>query len=252
MFQYGGLFIFLQLSPFSIQWELQGFKSQSLFASNYVLKVWSFCFRLHHFYIIEFCGRSIHLLFYWILFENVMSLHRTKATLIGLLEAGRANEWVVTAKLGDSVNKNKSDSAKNKTNVTKPIKKPRLKLSERLGFAIYILQNMKILIPHKFDIYIFNVLFHTFRKANFVHWCLLLVVNRFHFLELGFAAFLFVCGCYDFVNGKNNYFVYLFLQTISFSIVGFGYVGTIVWSSFIRFTRQNWCFTCDFTKFKCM
>ncbi|KAJ4907973.1 Glucomannan 4-beta-mannosyltransferase 2 [Raphanus sativus] len=44
--------------------------------------------------------RSIHLLFYWILFENVMSLHRTKATLIGLFEAGRANEWVVTAKLG--------------------------------------------------------------------------------------------------------------------------------------------------------
>ncbi|KAF7805674.1 glucomannan 4-beta-mannosyltransferase 2-like [Senna tora] len=125
--------------------------------------------------------RSIHLLFYWILFENVMSLHRTKATFIGLLEAGRANEWVVTEKLGDSVNKNKADAAKNKTNVIKPTKKPRLKISE-----------------------------------------------RFHLLELGFAAFLFVCGCYDFVHGKNNYFVYLFLQTITFSIVGFGYVGTIV------------------------
>ncbi|XP_028808200.1 glucomannan 4-beta-mannosyltransferase 2 [Neltuma alba] len=126
--------------------------------------------------------RSIHLLFYWILFENVMSLHRTKATFIGLLEAGRANEWVVTAKLGDSVNnKNKADAAKNKTNVTKPIKKPRLKFAE-----------------------------------------------RFNLLELGFAAFLFLCGCYDFVHGKNNYFVYLFLQTITFSIVGFGYVGTIV------------------------
>ncbi|KAI9080137.1 hypothetical protein K1719_037815 [Acacia pycnantha] len=125
--------------------------------------------------------RSVHLLFYWILFENVMSLHRTKATFIGLLEAGRANEWVVTAKLGDSVNNKKSDSAKNKTNVTKPIKKPRLKLAE-----------------------------------------------RFNLIELGFAAFLFFCGCYDFVNGKHNYFIYLFLQTISFSIVGFGYVGTIV------------------------
>ncbi|CAL9231198.1 unnamed protein product [Arabidopsis halleri] len=44
--------------------------------------------------------KSIHLLFYWILFENVMSLHQTKATLIGLFEAGRANKWVVTAKLG--------------------------------------------------------------------------------------------------------------------------------------------------------
>ncbi|XP_061345338.1 glucomannan 4-beta-mannosyltransferase 2 isoform X2 [Gastrolobium bilobum] len=115
--------------------------------------------------------RSIHLLFYWILFENVMSLHRTKATLIGLLEAGRVNEWVVTEKLGDS----------NKTNATKAIKKPRFKFGERL-----------------------------------------------HLLELGFAAFLFICGCYDFVHGQNNYFVYLFLQTITFSIVGFGYVGTIV------------------------
>lgn len=53
--------------------------------------------------------RSVHLLFYWILFENVMSLHRTKATFIGLLEAGRANEWVVTEKLGDAL-KNKSNS----------------------------------------------------------------------------------------------------------------------------------------------
>lgn len=32
-------------------------------------------------------------------------MHRTKATLIGLLEAGRANEWVVTEKLGDAVKK---------------------------------------------------------------------------------------------------------------------------------------------------
>lgn len=120
--------------------------------------------------------RSIHLLFYWILFENVMSLHRTKATLIGLLEAGRVNEWVVTEKLGDSVN-----AKNNKTNVTKAPKKPAFKFGERL-----------------------NV------------------------LELGFAAFLFFCGCYDYVNGKHNYFIYLFLQTLTFSIVGFGYVGTIV------------------------
>lgn len=66
-----------------------------------------------------------------------MSLHRTKATFIGLLEAGRANEWVVTEKLGDSVNNNKNkagDSTKNKTNVTKAIKKPRSKLVERSVF----------------------------------------------------------------------------------------------------------------------
>ncbi|QHO31007.1 Glucomannan 4-beta-mannosyltransferase [Arachis hypogaea] len=78
--------------------------------------------------------RSIHLLFYWILFENVMSLHRTKATFIGLLEAGRANEWVVTEKLGDSVNNKNKDASKNKANnnaIKAPVKKPRSKFFER-------------------------------------------------------------------------------------------------------------------------
>ncbi|KQJ91613.2 hypothetical protein BRADI_4g38970v3 [Brachypodium distachyon] len=46
--------------------------------------------------------RSWHLLVFWILFENVMSMHRSKATIIGLMEASRANEWVVTEKLGSS------------------------------------------------------------------------------------------------------------------------------------------------------
>ena len=46
------------------------------------------------------CHSSIHLIPFWILFENVMAMHRIRATLIGLLEAGSANEWVVTEKLG--------------------------------------------------------------------------------------------------------------------------------------------------------
>lgn len=48
-------------------------------------------------------ARSIHLLIFWILFENVMSMHRAKATIIGLLEASRVNEWVVTEKLGNAL-----------------------------------------------------------------------------------------------------------------------------------------------------
>ncbi|AQK60148.1 Glucomannan 4-beta-mannosyltransferase 2 [Zea mays] len=55
--------------------------------------------------------RSFHLLFFWVAFENVMSLHRTKATLIGLLEAGRANEWVVTAKLGSAMKMKSANKA---------------------------------------------------------------------------------------------------------------------------------------------
>ncbi|KAG6406050.1 hypothetical protein SASPL_133646 [Salvia splendens] len=43
--------------------------------------------------------RSFHLLFYWVLFENVMSFHRTKATVMGLVGAKTAKEWVVTEKM---------------------------------------------------------------------------------------------------------------------------------------------------------
>ncbi|CAL1383137.1 unnamed protein product [Linum trigynum] len=46
--------------------------------------------------------KSIHLVGFWALFENVMSLQRTKAMLMGLLEFGRVNEWVVTAMLSGS------------------------------------------------------------------------------------------------------------------------------------------------------
>ncbi|CAN4117111.1 unnamed protein product [Withania somnifera] len=67
--------------------------------------------------------RSFHLLVFWILFENVMSLHRSKATIIGLLEASRVNEWIVTEKLGNMM--------KQKYN-TKASKKPRSRIGERI------------------------------------------------------------------------------------------------------------------------
>ncbi|XLS97638.1 hypothetical protein HN51_040373 [Arachis hypogaea] len=47
--------------------------------------------------------RSIHLLVSWILFENVMSHHRTKATITGLLKVNRVNEWVATEKLENAL-----------------------------------------------------------------------------------------------------------------------------------------------------
>ncbi|XP_015951662.3 glucomannan 4-beta-mannosyltransferase 9 [Arachis duranensis] len=55
--------------------------------------------------------RSLHLLVFWIVFENTMSLHRTKATIIGLIEGSRVNEWIVTQKLGDPL-KGKIDNNK--------------------------------------------------------------------------------------------------------------------------------------------
>ncbi|KAJ7972358.1 Glucomannan 4-beta-mannosyltransferase 9 [Quillaja saponaria] len=58
--------------------------------------------------------RSLHLLVFWILFENVMSLHRTKAAIIGLLEANRVNEWVVTEKLGNTMKQKNNAKASKK------------------------------------------------------------------------------------------------------------------------------------------
>ncbi|CAA6662635.1 unnamed protein product [Spirodela intermedia] len=67
--------------------------------------------------------KSFHLLIFWILFENVMSLHRSKAAIIGLLEAERANEWVVTEKLGNALRQKPA---------SKPLKKPRSRLGDRI------------------------------------------------------------------------------------------------------------------------
>ncbi|XP_016482818.1 glucomannan 4-beta-mannosyltransferase 9-like [Nicotiana tabacum] len=66
--------------------------------------------------------RSLHLLVFWILFENVMSLHRTRATFIGLFEVGRVNEWIVTEKLGDALKTKMSSKAS---------KKDRFRIGER-------------------------------------------------------------------------------------------------------------------------
>jgi beta-mannan synthase len=40
---------------------------------------------------------------FWILFENVMAMHRTRAALTGLFETMNVNQWVVTEKVGDHV-----------------------------------------------------------------------------------------------------------------------------------------------------
>lgn len=45
---------------------------------------------------------------FWILFENVMSMLRMKAAIVGVLETASVNEWVVTEKVGDN-NDEKAD-----------------------------------------------------------------------------------------------------------------------------------------------
>ncbi|XBI11770.1 hypothetical protein VPH35_138762 [Triticum aestivum] len=74
--------------------------------------------------------RSVHLVVFWVLFENVMSLHRAKATFIGLLEVGTVNEWVVTEKLGDTL-KAKMPS--------KALRKLRMRIGERYTMIISLI-----------------------------------------------------------------------------------------------------------------
>ncbi|MCD7460380.1 hypothetical protein HAX54_043413 [Datura stramonium] len=139
------------------------------------------------------------LLFYWILFENVMAFHRTKATFIGLLEARRANEWVVTG-LGDAL--------RTRTRNETYQESPRLSIW-RQHKTMSSVENHRALHP-------------PIINNQIVPTCGILPQ------ELGFAAFLFFCGLYDVLYGKRQYFVYVFLQVITFTIAGLGYVGTIV------------------------
>ncbi|KAK3147093.1 hypothetical protein QOZ80_3BG0277970 [Eleusine coracana subsp. coracana] len=47
---------------------------------------------------------NVHIMPLWILFESVMSMHRLKAAVAGLLEFPEFNQWIVTKKVGNSGN----------------------------------------------------------------------------------------------------------------------------------------------------
>ncbi|KAJ1258718.1 hypothetical protein BS78_10G097100 [Paspalum vaginatum] len=113
---------------------------------------------------------SLHYIPFWILFENVMSFHRTKATFIGLLQLGSVNEWVVTEKLGNA-------------NCSKPV--PQI-----------------------------------VEKPPCRFW------DRCTISEILVAIFLFICATYNLVYGGDFYYVYIYLQAITFLIVGTGFCGT--------------------------
>lgn len=114
---------------------------------------------------------SVHLMPFWILFENVMAMHRMRAALSGLLETARANDWVVTEKVGDQV----------KDELDVPLLEP-LKPTE--------------------------------------------CAERIYIPELLLALYLLICASYDFVLGNHKYYIYIYLQAVAFTVMGFGFVGT--------------------------
>jgi beta-mannan synthase len=61
---------------------------------------------------------------FWILFENVMAMHRMRAAMVGLLGTPSVNQWVVTEKKGQLV--------RDKTDLEVPLLEPApTKCSER-------------------------------------------------------------------------------------------------------------------------
>lgn len=143
-----------------------------------------------------------------------MSLHRTKATIIGLLEGSRVNEWIVTEKLGDFL--------KHKVG-TKAPRKLRFRIGERYTLPPYEIKTR--LYVHSICFF-FLTIFSIVPNLGFAFFCL--NVDRLHMLELAVGCYLFFCGCYDVVFGKNHFFLFLYIQAFAFFIMGFGYVGTFV------------------------
>ena len=75
-----------------------------------------------------------------------MAMHRTKGTIIGLLEASRVNEWIVTEKLGDA-SKPKSTDLR-----TPLIATPRLRIGERYPILISSLFFLLLIITYPFHL----------------------------------------------------------------------------------------------------
>ncbi|KAJ1253918.1 hypothetical protein BS78_04G292700 [Paspalum vaginatum] len=130
--------------------------------------------------------RSWHLLIFWILFENVMSMHRSKAAVIGLLEASRANEWVVTDKLG-------SGKAATAAVAAAVVRKKKQQVQQ-------VLRSSRCRCSTRREVHVLELAMGT---------CLL-------YCAVYDMAFF----------GRDHFYMYLLLQSAASFIVGFGYVGT--------------------------
>ena len=146
-----------------------------------------------------------------------MSLHRIKAAVIGLLETGRANEWVVTEKLGDAL-KPKLEvqelvRVSSPTDPHEPLlpitTKPSSKITFRFWKRYPLPLSRCIVLTSECD-------------SNVGSWA------RFHLPELGWGVLLVCCGLYDMLVTQKSYFIYVLPQGIAFLVTGFDYVGTHV------------------------
>ncbi|XP_048560620.1 probable glucomannan 4-beta-mannosyltransferase 7 isoform X2 [Triticum urartu] len=115
--------------------------------------------------------KNIHLLPFWILFESVMTMHRTRAALVGLFEFSEFNEWVVTKKTGNNFEDNKVPL----------LQKTRKRLRDRVNFPeilfsafLFFCASYNLVFPGKtsyyFNLYLQGLAF-AFLGLNFTGTC---------------------------------------------------------------------------------
>ena len=144
-----------------------------------------------------------------------MSLHRLKAAVVGLVEAGRVNEWVVTEKLGDALKPKlevqELGRVSSSTDPHEPLLPIRTKPSPKRTFRFW-----KRYTRSRCTVLTFAC------DCNVGSWA------RRHLPELGWGILLICCGMHDMLVTKRKYFLYVLPQGIAFLVTGFDYVGTHV------------------------
>ena len=140
---------------------------------------------------------------FWVLFENAMSLHRLKAAVIGLLESGRTNEWVVTEKLGDALRAKTEVPGIVKVSGPKDLHEPLLPITTKPSLKtttrIWRRYSLSLLsIPLTLCVVCFESEFCC-------------AVSRFHLPELGWGFLLICCRFYDIFVMKRSYIMYVLL-----------------------------------------
>ena len=157
-----------------------------------------------------------------------MSLHRFKAVLIGLIEAKRANEWVVTQKQGDAPRMNARrcanpdlesplllDDASTRNTWKNIAKRYYLSLSARNYVSTNLSLSLSLSLSPSAQCMHMQIIESIFGDNR----------SRFYHGEIGMGVILLACGIYDVLVAKKWYFFYIFLQGIAFLAVGFDYVG---------------------------
>uniref|UniRef100_A0A0A9D257 Uncharacterized protein n=1 Tax=Arundo donax TaxID=35708 RepID=A0A0A9D257_ARUDO len=138
---------------------------------------------------------NLHIMPLWILFESVMSMHRLKAAVSGLLELPEFNQWIVTRKVGN--NGVEDDSEVRLLQKARKRFRNRVNLPE-IGFSLFFFSCASYnLVFHGKTSYYINLYLQGlafFPSGAQLHWHLsfLLMRNRFVSVYLFDLLFSFI------------------------------------------------------------